>query len=138
MPKTRFHFADERGTAAIEFAMLAPALVAMLLGIVCYGGYFWLSHSVQQSANDGARAAIGGLNKAERASLAQASVTAGLPAYSILDPKAVKVVVVEDAQRMTVTVSYDASATPFWLFKGILPMPSSTIASNAVVRLGGY
>jgi Flp pilus assembly protein TadG len=138
MLKRRFYFANADGAAALEFALLTPALVAMLVGIVCYGGYFWLSHSVQQSANDGARAAIAGLNRAERAELARASVIDGLPGYAILEARAVSVVVTEDAERMTVTVRYDASGTPFWIFEKVLPMPSSTIASSAVVRLGGY
>ncbi len=133
----RFRRATE-GTAAIEFAILAPVLVVMLLGVVCYGGYFWLSHCVQQSANDGARAAIAGLTGSERANLARASVAAGAVQYPVLEARRLSVQVIEDAERVRVTVIYDASQTPFWLFSNILPMPSSQISSVAVVRLGGY
>jgi Flp pilus assembly protein TadG len=49
---------DTRGTAIIEMALLLPLFLMLLLGILIYGQYFLLAHSVQQAANDGARAAI--------------------------------------------------------------------------------
>jgi len=48
---------DQSGATAVEFAFLAPVLILILMGITGYGGYFWMSHSVQQLANDAARAA---------------------------------------------------------------------------------
>ena len=51
---------DRSGATAVEFAFLAPVLIFILMGITGYGGYFWISHSVQQLANDAARAAIPG------------------------------------------------------------------------------
>src|SRR3546814_9897733 len=45
-------------------------LVTLLLGLVCYGQYFLIAHSVQQIANDAARATIGGLTSDERSRLA--------------------------------------------------------------------
>jgi hypothetical protein len=51
----------------------APAFIVVLLGIMSFGGYFWLAHSVQQLANDSARAAVAGLNASERQQLARST-----------------------------------------------------------------
>jgi Flp pilus assembly protein TadG len=53
--------ADTAGTSAVEFAMLAPLFILLLLGMVAYGIYFGASHWVQQIAADAARmlAALG-------------------------------------------------------------------------------
>src|SRR3546814_1310506 len=51
-------------------ALVLPLLVTLLLGLVCYGQYFLIAHSVQQIANDAARATIGGLTSDERSRLA--------------------------------------------------------------------
>ena len=36
--------AESRGNAAIEFALVAPVFLLFVMGIVSYGGYFWLAH----------------------------------------------------------------------------------------------
>ena len=48
---------SKRGGAALEFAIVAPVLMMLLLGIFVYGGYFLVAHTTQQLANDAARAA---------------------------------------------------------------------------------
>lgn len=48
------------GVAAVEFALVGPILVLLLIGIVVYGGWFLMAQSVQALASEGARAAIGG------------------------------------------------------------------------------
>src|SRR3546814_1825318 len=57
---------DRRGAVIVEMALVLPLLVTLLLGLVCYGQYFLIAHSVQQIANDAARATIGGLTSDER------------------------------------------------------------------------
>lgn len=47
------------GVAAVEFALVGPILVLLLIGIVVYGGWFLMAQSVQALASEGARAAIG-------------------------------------------------------------------------------
>ena len=37
---------DARGAALIEFALLLPALLSLVMGVLCYGQYIWLAHSV--------------------------------------------------------------------------------------------
>jgi len=117
--------------------MIGPIFILMLFGIAAYGGYFWLAHSVQQLANDGARAAIAGLSQSERTSLAQSAVTSEESSYAAFTPSLMSVSETEQAQALTVTVSYNAANSGFWLWQ-IVPMPSSTIARSATIKLGGY
>jgi Flp pilus assembly protein TadG len=118
--------------------MISPVLIVMLGGIAGYGGYFWISHSIQQLANDSARAAVAGLSSAERTTLAQQAETAEIAGYPTLDATRTSVTVSDDASQLTVSVSYDASGSPFWAMKGLAPMPSTMIVRQATIRLGGY
>jgi Flp pilus assembly protein TadG len=132
-------FAKSRGgNVAIEFAMIAPVLIAMLLGIVSYGGYFFLAHSLQEITNDAARAAIAGLTSTERQQLAQTQTTTDLSQYSIFNASAASVAYNGDTNGYTITINYDASKSGFWSASGFIPMPSSTIVSTATIKLGGY
>lgn len=65
---------DRRGVAAIEFAIIAPMLILLLFAMVMYGGWFWMAHSVQSLASEGARAAVAGLDPVEREQLARSFV----------------------------------------------------------------
>ena len=129
---------DARGNAAIEFALVAPVFLLFVMGIVSYGGYFWLAHNLQELANDAARAAIGGLTSDERSSLAQSAFDSEVTAYGALTPSRAQVLYSGDQTDFTVSISYDASASGFWTADGLIPMPSSTIVRSASVRLGGY
>ena len=46
-----------RGAAAVEFALVAPLLLALLFGIVSYGYLLSFRQSLSQAATEGARAA---------------------------------------------------------------------------------
>ena len=71
------------GAAAVEFALVGPILVFLLIGIVVYGGWFLMAQSVQALASEGARAAVGGLDSAERESLARTDYGKALAARGI-------------------------------------------------------
>lgn len=129
---------NNKGSAAVEFAVLCPLLTLMLFGIMAYGGCFWISHSVQEIANDAARSAVGGLSTAERQSLAQATLAAEVPAYPNLTPTLANLSESEAGQTVTVSIAYDASNSPFWALRTLVPMPSSTIVRQATIQLGGY
>ena len=129
---------DASGAVAVEFAFLAPILIFMMMGITGYGGYFWMSHSVQQMANDAARAAMPGLTVAERAGLAQASVAASAGDYAQLKASKVTTQVIDHDGRMTVRVSYNAADSFAFAVRGLAPMPSDQIIRQASVQLGGY
>ena len=123
--------------AAIEFAILGPLLLVMIAAVLVYGGYFMMAHSVQQLANDAARATVAGMTDAERQSLAASCLSAELPTYGFA-PAAVQLTYSDQAQVAMVSLSYDSSSNPIWSLQGLIPLPSSTIVRSAAIRLGGY
>ncbi|WP_395651886.1 TadE family protein [Brevundimonas sp.] len=129
---------SREGSAAIEFALVAPMLVLLLAGMVVYGGWFWLAQSVQSLATESARAALGGMDDAERRDLASAFVAREATTGSGLDPALVTTTVTSDAEAVRVSVSYDAHAHPILQLAGPLPKPPTLIERTAVVRIGGY
>ncbi|MET0182527.1 MAG: TadE/TadG family type IV pilus assembly protein [Caulobacterales bacterium] len=132
----RGFFASREGAAAVEFAIVAPMLVILMLGIVAFGGYFFTAHTVQQLANDAARAAIAGLDDEERLSLAQDAVeTAAADQPSMRG--APNVSMTRDGAMITLRVTYDASGDFFSTFAGIAPSAPSQINATATIRTGG-
>ena len=126
------------GASAVEFAIIGPAFIVLLMGIMSYGGYFWLAHAVQQLANDSARAAVAGLSASERQSLAQSTINSEVQSYAFLNASSATVSVTSQTNAMTVSVAYNASNTPFFSLSGLVPMPSSTISRDATIKLAGY
>lgn len=128
----------EQGSAAVEFALIGPLFILMLIGAVVYGGWMWMAQAVQSLAAEGARAAIAGIDVTERASLAQLSVYDSLDGSTILEPEFVQVAVASDAGAIRVTVIYDASGHPLMALANLVPSPPHIIRREAVVRTGGY
>lgn len=131
---------DRSGTSAIEFAILSPLFLLLLLGLVAYGIYFGASHSVQQIAADAARTALAGLDQGERQTLATDFVARNAAAYPFVDPDKLTVETRDnplDPNQFVVSVRYDARALPIWtLFAGIA-MPGATIQRSSTIRTGG-
>ncbi|WP_421730655.1 TadE/TadG family type IV pilus assembly protein [Brevundimonas sp.] len=136
-PPVCFH-SCRRGSAAVEFAFVGPMLILLLMGMVVYGGWFWLAQSVQSLASDSARAAMGGLDGTERRALATAFVADQARVGAGLDPTLIAVTVDSDAKAIRVSLAYDAHAHPILMLAGPLPKPPSLIRRTAVVRVGGY
>lgn len=123
------------GAAAVEFALVGPILILLLIGIVVYGGWFLTAQTVQAVASEGARAAIGGLTAVEREGLARIEVTTAVRGVA-LNPGRTSVLVAEDAGRLRVVVAYDASDSPLMLMGGMLPRPPAVIRRAAVIQVG--
>lgn len=134
----RFWARDHSGAMAVEFAIIGPIFIVLMLGIMSYGGYFWLAHAVQQLANNSARAAVAGLSATERQSLAQSTINAEVQDYAFLSTSSASVSVTSQTDAMTVSIAYNASNTPFFTLSGLIPMPSSTITRTATIKLAGY
>ncbi len=117
-------------------AITLPVLLTLLFGIMAYGEWFFVSHTVQQAANDAARSTLSGLSKDERRAIALQTVSTSFQRGSTLDDSRVTVAVVDDGKTIVVRLSYDAAADPL-LSTGLVPLPSRTISRSAAVLLGG-
>lgn len=129
---------DERGGAAVEFAIVAPMLLLVLSGIFAYGGYFLTAHTIQQTANDAARSAIGGLDDLERTQLAQQSAQGSIASHAYMRGELQSVNLTRAQSVLTIEVTYDASEDLYWSFQALVPVPSPLIRRRASIRLGGY
>lgn len=130
----------ERGTSAVEFALLSPFFLLFILGMTAYGIYLGASHSVRQIAADAARTAVAGVDLTERRALVDGFVDGQSDAYPFIRRDRMTVSVTgnsADPRRFTVSVRYDARDLPVWgLFRGI-PMPGRTIVHSSTILAGG-
>lgn len=131
---------DRRGTSAVEFALMAPVFLLLLLGMTGYGIYFGAAHSIQQIAADAARTALAGLDESERVTLTRDFMAHNAAGYPFIEAdKLVFNVAVNpsDPNQLVVLVAYDARALPIWSLFPDLPLPGTTITRKSTVRIGG-
>jgi Flp pilus assembly protein TadG len=141
MKQLRQFVCDAKGVAAVEFALVAPVFLVLLLGILYYGIYFGAVSSVQELTADAARASVAGINQTERQTIVTNYVKDSSADYLLLRHSAIDVVAAAfpgDPTRYTVTLTTDASALPLQSGLNLFPLPSKTITRTAVVRIGGY
>jgi Flp pilus assembly protein TadG len=131
---------DNSGAAAVEFALVGPLLMLMLMGMFTYGGYFLTAHTVQQFANDAARAAIAGLDDEERLAMAEQSLRAALSAQGHMRGDLASVDVRRQGEVLAVDVVYDASEEIYWAVHNLVNGLSDLLGvhlGEADVRVNG-
>lgn len=131
---------NRSGASAVEFALLAPLFILLLLGMTAYGIYFGASHSIQQIAADAARTAIAGLNAGERRELVTRFIDNNASGYPFVDIRKLTFAANDnaaDGNQFVVSITYDARSLPIWNLLSDLPMPGMTISRKATIRIGG-
>ncbi len=129
------------GMAALEFAVLAPALLMLVFSVIVYSIYFTSLYGVRHAASEGARAALAGLSADERSTLAEERAHEVIVNYSAVMGNSQEVSIdtaSEGSDVFTVTVSYDMSGSPIMKYAGFIPLPSSTVESTMKVTNGSY
>ncbi|PZU06976.1 MAG: pilus assembly protein TadE [Sphingobium sp.] len=127
-------YADRRGSVLVEAAFALPLLALLLTGILGYGCWFMTAHSLQQAANDAARAAVAGLDAGERRALVDQSVAAARSAFPVQGAETITATTSEHGGFYRVTLRFRlANAAVF----AALPvaLPSEELERSAVVRL---
>jgi Flp pilus assembly protein TadG len=98
---------DERGAAAVEFAIIAPLLILLLFGIVEYGFVFNAQLQVTGAAREAARE-MAITSDAGQANAAALGATAGLaPALTAGDITYSTGTTCPAGQDVTATIGYD-------------------------------
>lgn len=113
----RNRWVDDRGASALEFAIVVPILLTLLLGMIEFGFVFQAQLALTHAAREGAR--LASVNKFDSSTVASRAypLTAGLSVSSADLGTAV---------RVTVTYPYKAQILP-WL-------PSMSLHSEATMR----
>lgn len=125
---------DEGGAVAVEFALLAPMLFALLFGIVCLGYAAGLSHSIHQLATSTARASIEGLTQTERRDIAEAYLQDAHLHYPLLNAQSLQSVLTfseAGPPHVTVEITYALDTSVLSLADGFLGLNLSTLKSGA-------
>ncbi len=126
--------ADRRGTSALEMAFVLPILLTLMMGTLVYGQWFFVAHNIQQAANNGARAAIAGLDRRERARLAERAVRRTLGQTNEIEGRELEVEVSEQGQTLAVAVHYQLPHDSF-MRTSLVPVPSTTIVGRAAYQI---
>lgn len=134
---------NRRGNAVLDAALVLPILLSLTFGTVEYGYYFFMKHSLEGAAREGARAAIVPStvsNTTVTTAVANALNAAGLnSSTTTLDAKYTLSIspAVTSASGTAITVTLSAS----WGTVGIRPLgligSGKTVTGTAVMRKEG-
>ncbi|EZP74326.1 Pilus assembly protein TadE [Sphingomonas paucimobilis] len=133
--------ACEKGMAALEFALVAPALLMLVFAIIIYAFWFSALMGVRHAAAEGARAAMAGLSTAERTTLARERAQTVIDGYGSLlsSGSAPRIEAAADGTGMfRVRVRYDMSGSALLRYAAFIPMPSTSIDATVLVTNGSY
>ena len=131
----------QKGIAALEFALVAPALLMLIFAIIIYSFWFSALMGVRHAATEGARAAMAGLSTAERTTLARARAQAVIDGYGTLlsSGGAPQIEAGADGSGMfRVEIRYDMGGSALMRYASFIPMPSTTLAATVIVTNGSY
>lgn len=134
MPRRVSHSlgACRRGGVAVEFAMLAPVLLVIVAAAIFYGRWFAAAGETQNLASESARAAVAGLDDAERQTIVAGLMTATRAAP--LERGATRTWTAgRDGDIYSVSVT---TTLPDYELSRIIPMPTGTITREAFVVVG--
>ncbi|MBB4233931.1 TadE/TadG family type IV pilus assembly protein [Rhizobium esperanzae] len=130
---------NQHGAAAIEFAIVAPLFLLVVLTMIAYGIYLSAAHAVQQLTADAARTAVAGLTSQERSQLVNDFISQSTIDHPLIEKTKLHVTVTTDAansNQFTVTAEYDTANLPIWNLY-TFPLPDHTIRRFATIRMGG-
>jgi Flp pilus assembly protein TadG len=129
---------NERGVAALEFAIVSQLLLLLLYGMLMYGFVFALDHNITQAAAEGARAA---LSKTSGQALyaqqvAQSHLNFGQDSTSTVTVSIATCSYDANYQCLTVNILYDNRAHPVLPgFLGMQYLTPGTIGASSTVQL---
>ncbi|MCZ2847120.1 TadE/TadG family type IV pilus assembly protein [Modestobacter sp. VKM Ac-2978] len=130
-PRPARRLLGERGAAAVEFALVVPVLLLLLVGIMEVSKAFNTQATLSAAAREGARTVATAGTAASALSIVQSAVgTLGVPASAI---SITPLTCVGAAANTTVTVTVTHRQT---FLGGVLGSSGATLTGRAVMRCG--
>lgn len=124
---------NDRGIAALEFAIIAPLLFLLVFGILRVGYALGVQHSLTQLAASAAREALPASGEQKRADIVQHYVENHAADYALLRSNAVDCVIREADNALSVTVRMDVSDVPdIPIVSAVYRFPPRQSASAAI------
>jgi Flp pilus assembly protein TadG len=121
----------ERGAAAVEFALVLPLLLVLLLGIIDFGLYFYNDLQLTHVARDAARyLSVGGTDSVDKANAAIDDAIPNLISATIDSRSMVEAALTGEPSTITLQGTY-SFLTPLPQLVGI----GSTLGINASVEM---
>jgi Flp pilus assembly protein TadG len=117
-----------KGSTAIEFALIAPILLALLTGIMDYSWYMSQRSAVVFATQDGARAAVMEGFYGSPIDAAEARVAASLEAAGVKGTPTVQVAIVAIGEPVTITTT-----VAFDELVGLVPAPPILFATSTML-----
>ncbi len=112
---------NRRGATAVEFALIMPFFLAMLLGLIEFGRGMWIRNTMQYAVEEAARyGSISGASSGDVSTYAQGKILG-------VDPGGIVFNVSINASDITVSASYDFQ----FLAAGLLPYGPITLLASA-------
>lgn len=125
---------DERGANAVEFALIVPVLLTLLLAMAYLSFYFSVGHSLAQVAADASRYAMVGIDPSERATLAARWIGDPARTYGVIDNRRLQVSILETGGALRVTMAYDMTHLPTPPIIGaVIALPARMERSSTVL-----
>lgn len=121
---------NRRGGAAVEFAILAPVLLALVAGGIFYSRWFTVASQTQNLASDGARAAVAGLDDTERQTIVTGLMTGAVTRVPLEKGATRTWRAWRDGDLYAVSVT---TTLPDYDLSRIIPMPDRAVTRDAVV-----
>ncbi len=128
---------DTGGAVLIEAAAALSILIVLLAGIVTYGLWLTAAATLQQVANEAARATLGALDADERDHLAHRAIVHSLLRGRLIDAEKVAIDTSAGDGFYTVTLTYDTSAAALFS-NSIVPLPDAAITRTASVEISAW
>lgn len=128
---------SSRGSTAIEFSLVAPLLLLLVLGLIGFCVVLATASGLQQLAAEAARASVGGLTDPERTQIVRTFVAAHAGAYPFLDIRRLTVdtFALTSPPAFQVALSYDLTSGIVGILSGLMPGLPTHLQREAVVLI---
>lgn len=133
----RFRSGSDAGAVAVEFALILPVLLMLVLGIIEFGRAYNVQNSLSAAAREGVRVmaiskdATAARTATKNAGLFNPAVTDAQICISTTTPTACSATTCPAGSTVTLTIRY-----PLTYVTGLVP-GSPTLTGKGVMRCGG-